>query len=79
MWQSADPPAGQAASALAGNGDVFAAPAADAFVDAGLAFRLDGQIGLKGPQPALDAVPLIAPWWNYERFPRHLQHLPRDY
>jgi hypothetical protein len=27
----------------------------------------------------LDAEGGAAAWWNHERLPRHLQHLPRDY
>ena len=30
-------------------------------------------------QAGLDGVPRAGTWWNHERFPRHLQHLPRDY
>src|SRR3954451_11067583 len=31
------------------------------------------------PKQGLDAVPRAGTWWNHERSPRHLQHLPRDY
>jgi hypothetical protein len=39
-----------------------------------------GLIGPKiGHEQGLDDRYLIPQWWNHERYPRHLQHLPRDY
>jgi len=32
-----------------------------------------------GHKQGLDDVRPIPQWWNHERSPRHLQHLPRDY
>jgi len=32
-----------------------------------------------GHKQGLDDFRPIPQWWNHERFPRHLQHLPRDY
>jgi len=32
-----------------------------------------------GHQQGLDDFRPIPQWWNHERSPRHLQHLPRDY
>jgi hypothetical protein len=33
----------------------------------------------KQAQTPLDGVTRPETWWNHERSPRHLQHLPRDY
>src|SRR5947209_15260281 len=43
----------------------------------GARLRLDR--GRKSAASGLDATPRAAPWCRDERFPRHLQHLPRDY
>ena len=32
-----------------------------------------------GRKQGLDGILPIPQWWNHERSPRHLQHLPRDY